>query len=246
MTNNLLTDVLSEPLNGATTAEIDISTGSGNLVIDTLPDGDDKLLSGALQYLEKQGRPTRGVSSDHGRAIFRLTGKDAGRPWLRFPWDACNGATEWQIHVNPAVSSDIAVHSGGGNVKVDLAALNIMRHLSAGTGGGNVEVTLPDNAQRLDVDVRTGAGNVVIEIGRGTRDRNTVNATSGAGNVTVCAPHGIAAKIYATSGLGKVVVDSPFGAIGRHIYASSDYDDAPNRVELTVKSGAGNVSVITE
>jgi hypothetical protein len=35
--------------------------------------------------------------------------------WLQ----ACNGATEWQIHLNPNVQADITAYSGGGNVNVN-------------------------------------------------------------------------------------------------------------------------------
>jgi hypothetical protein len=245
VTNNPLTDILSEPLNGVTTAKVEINTGSGNLAIDTLPSEEQVLVSGRLQYFEKQGRPTRSVSTDHDQAIFELKGKDAGRPWFRFPWADCNGATEWQIRLNPAVSSDITAHSGGGNVKLNLAGMTVICRLSADTGGGNVDVVLPDNARNLSADVRTGAGNVGVEVGSGTTGCNTVNASSGAGNVTVRVPRGVATRIHAHSGLGKVVVESPLSTIDGQTYESPDYDAAANKVEITVKSGAGNVSVNT-
>ena len=143
----------------------------------------------------------------------------AGQPWFRFPWAACNGATEWQIHLNPTVSSDITAHSDGGNVKLDLAGMAITR-VSADTGGGNMEVVLPDNAADLSVTAKSGAGNVVVHL-----------------------PSGIAARIHATSGLGKVIVDSWFSKIDKNTYQSPDYDGAANKVEITASSGAGNVSV---
>jgi len=223
VTNNLLTDSLSEPLDGLATATATISAGSGNLAIDALPDGAELLVSGTLQYFEKQGRPVRSVSSDRGQAAFVLNGKDAGRPWLHFPWDACNGATEWQIHLNGAVSSDITAQSGG----------------------GNVEVMLPDNAQELTASVRTGAGSVDVEIGHATMGSSTLTASSGAGNVTVCVPRGLAARIHASSGMGSVVVEPSFSQTDQHTFESPDYAAAANKVEITVKSGAGNVSVST-
>ncbi len=245
MAKKVLTYDLSEPLNGATTAKVDINTGTGNLTIDRLTDGEQMLASGTLQYFENQGLPTRSVSLDNGQATLALRGGDAGRPWFHFPWEACNGAFEWRIHLNPTVSCDLTAHSGGGNVKLNLAGLAVTR-LSADTGGGNMDVVLPDNAANLSATAKTGAGNVTVEVGSGITGRSTVSANSGAGNVVVRVPSGMAAKVHATSGLGKVIVDSRFSQLDGNTYASPDYDGTANTVEITVHSGAGNVSVSTK
>jgi hypothetical protein len=218
----VLIDNLSEPLNGATTARVDISVGDGNLMIDRLISGEQVLASGTLQYFENQGLPTRTLTSSNGQAILTLKRGGAGQPWFRLPWAACNGATEWQLHLNPAVSSDIIAHSDGGNVKLNLAGMALTR-VSADTGGGNMEVVLPDQAANLCVIAKTGAGNVVVSI-----------------------PSGVAARIHATTGFGKATVDPRFSKTDKNTYQSSDFDRAANRVEITVHSGAGNVSVDTK
>ena len=92
---------LSEPLDGATTVKVDINAGDGNLTIDRLTGGEQVLASGTLQYLENQGLPTRSVNTNNGQATLTLKASGAGQPWFQFPWAACNGATEWQIHLNP-------------------------------------------------------------------------------------------------------------------------------------------------
>jgi predicted membrane protein len=242
MSNNVLTDNLSEPLDGATTARFDINSDTGNLTIDRLSGGEQVLASGTLQYFENQGQPTRSVNRSDGQTALTLKGGGAGRPWFRFPWEACNGAYEWRIHLNPTVSSDITAHSGGGNVKLDLDGMAVT-HVSADTGGGNMDVFLPDNAADLCVAAKTGAGNVTVEIGSGTTGSSIVNAKSGAGNVVVRVPSGISARVHATSGLGKVTVDRRFIEIDNSTYQSTDYDDAANKVDITANSGAGNVSV---
>lgn len=198
----VLTDNLSEPLYEATTAKVEINAGDGNLTIDRITDSGQVLASGTLQYLEKQGLPTRSVNTSNGQATFTLKASGTGQAWFRFPWAACNGATEWQIHLNPTVASDITAHSDGGNVKLNLAGMAVTRVL-ADTGGGNMDVVLPDNAANLSVTAKTGAGNVTVEIGSGITGSNTVNARSGAGDVVVHVPSGMAARIHATSGLGK-------------------------------------------
>jgi hypothetical protein len=244
MAKNVLTHNLSEPLNGATTAKVNINSDTGHLTIDKLIGGEQVLASGTLQYFD-QGLPTRIRSSSNGQATLTLRGGGTGRPWFRFPWAACGGAYEWQIHLNPTVLSDITAHSGGGNVKLNLAGMAVT-HLSADSGGGNMDVILPDNAANLSATAKTGAGNVSVAVGSGIQGSNTVNANSGAGDVVVRVPSGIAAKVHATSGLGKVIVDSRFSKTDKNTYQSPDYDGAANKVEIAVNSGAGNVSVNTK
>jgi hypothetical protein len=251
MNTQILTENFYEPLNEATTANIDIHASDSNLTIDRLsaneqlPGGEQLLTSGTLQYFESQDLPTRRLESENGLATLTLRGSRARQPRFRFPWSACNGATEWQIHLNPAVPSDIIAYSGGGNVKLDLAGMAVT-HLSADTGGGNVDVVLPDNAANLNVTARTGAGKVNIEIGRGITGNNSINASSGAGEVVVGIPSGVQARIHVTTGLGKAIVDPQFSGIDKHTYQSSDFESAANTVEITAKSGAGNVIINTK
>ena len=236
---------LSEPLCGATTAKIDIDTASGNLTIDNLTGGEPVLASGTLEYVENQQMPTRSVDINNGRATLTLKSTCIGRPLFRLPWSACIAATDWQIHLNPSVQADITAHSGGGNVKLNLTDMTVT-HVMADSGGGNMDVVLPDQAANLSVTAKTGGGNVTVEIGRGITGSNMLDATSGAGNVEVRIPRGLAARIYATSGWGKEIVDPRFGNIDKHLYQSSDFDRAVNKVEITVQSGAGNVIVNTQ
>jgi predicted membrane protein len=242
---NMLTYTLSEPLNGATAAKINIHAGDGNLTIDWVSSGEPVLASGALQYFEKKGMPMRTLVEKDGLATFNLKGTGNAGPWFRFPWAACNGATEWQIHLNPTVLSDITADSAGGNIKLDLAGMSVAS-VSADTGGGNIDVILPDIVANLSVNANTGAGNVNVEIGSGISGSNIVKANSGAGNVTVRIPSAIPARIHATTGLGKVIVNARFSQIGNNTYQSSDFDRAVHKVEITLTSGAGNVSVYTK
>ena len=135
------------------------------------------------------------------------------------PWSACNGATEWQVQLSTSVSSDITVQSNGGNLKLNLAGMVVSR-ISAETGGGNIEVDLPGNGTNLNISARTGAGNVVVFI-----------------------PDGMSARIHATTGWGKAIMDPRFTLVDKTTYQSSDFDHAANKAEITLHSGAGNVSV---
>jgi len=43
--------------------------------------------------------------------------------------------------------------------------------------------------------------------------------------------------------MGKVIIDPKFTKVDDHTFQSPDYDSAVDKIEITVKSGAGNVSV---
>ena len=189
---------LSEPLDGATSATVTIDPGDGNLTLEKSASNEQMLASGTLQYYEKIGVPLSSLTTSNGITTFTLNAR-GGQPWLQLPWSACNGGTEWLIRLNPAVSYDITALTGGGNIKIDLTGLTVTR-LEAETGGGNMEVSLPDNAANLDVHAKTGAGKVTIDVGSSMTGSNTLNANSGAGEVTVILPKDIAARVKVSQG----------------------------------------------
>jgi predicted membrane protein len=227
----------SEPIGDAKNAKVDISTGSGNLTIDKLIGNEQLLASGTLQYFEKLGMPEKSMNSNNGLASLALRWNESRAP--------SNGAIEWQIYINPKVLSEISLQSGGGNVKLNLADLVISR-ISIDTSGGNIEAVLPDKAANLSLAAKTGGGNVTVDLGSGTTGSSTIDAHSGAGNLVVRIPSGIAARIHATTGLGKVIVPSNFIKMDDDTYQSTNYDNATAKVEVTIDSGAGNVEVSTK
>ena len=244
MAKNVLTKLISEPLCGANTVKVTIDPGDGNLTIDSLTGGVPVLASGTLEYLESQDLPIRSVNTNNGQAALTLKASTGKQSWFRLPWAACNGATNWQVHLNPTVIADINAHSNGGNIRLDLASLQVTR-VAVDNGGGNLDVTLPEHAANLDVMAKTGGGGVLVAVGRLTGS-NQIQATSGAGNVDISLPASTAARIHATSGMGKVMIDPCFSQIDKTTYQSPDYDHAADRVEITAKSGAGNVTVRTK
>jgi hypothetical protein len=218
-TGEVLTENLAEPLNGITAAQVEIDPGDGNLTIDWLTGGEPLLAGGTMQYLESIGVPARSLTIFNNQATFLLKAGESAQRWINLPWAACNGATDWHIHLIPGVLFDLTAHSDGGNLRLDLSGLALSR-LSADTGGGNVEVDLPDSASNLDVTAKTGAGNVIVRL-----------------------PDGAAALVHVTTGLGKAMVDPRFQQIDEVTYQTPGYTEAAQKVEITAESGAGNVEV---
>ncbi len=244
MSKKVLIQNLSESLGSIHTAKFDINTGTGNLTIEPLSNGDGLLASASLEYMEKQEPPAWSVDAQGSQATLTLKARGGRKPGFQFPWAACNGETNWQIQLNPTVKADVSACSGGGNVKVDLTGMKVSK-VSADSGGGNMNVILPDHAANLAVIARSGGGNVSVEMGSNTTGNNTLTATSGAGNVTVLLPAGIAARIHASTGMGKLIVDPQFRPVDKTNFETPGYDSAADKVEITAKSGAGNVKVTT-
>lgn len=180
----ILKENLKESLRGATAAKVDIDCGPGHLVVDRLADS-GLLAGGTLEYAEKQGKPARTAEVSNGQANLTLRPGGPLKSGFRFPWQACaGGAYKWEVNLNPAVPSDITVHSDGGNMNLGLGGMAVS-HLVADNAGGNVDVVLPENAVNLGASVRTGGGNLAVDVGKGVRGNNSLSAASGAGNVSV-------------------------------------------------------------
>lgn len=241
--SSVLTQDFLEPLNGVKTTKVEIDPGDGNLTIDELIRSEQELASGTLQYLENRDLPTHTVDTTNSPAILTLKAS-GGQPWIRLPWAACNSATDWQIHLNPRVISELTAHTDGGNINLNLTGM-IITYLKADTGGGNIEALLPDQVANLNTTVETGGGNIILSLGNSFTGRSAVRASSGAGDVTVRLPDDIAARIHASSGMGKIIIDSRFSKVDDTTYQSPDYESAINKVEITVESGAGNVTIET-
>lgn len=239
---NLISKNLAEPLDGATSAMVTIDPGDGNLTLEKDASNEQMLASGTLQYYEKIGVPLSSRSISNSISNFTLNAK-GGQPWLKLPWSACNGGTDWLIRLNPAVLYDIAALTGGGNVKIDLTGLTVT-HLAAETGGGNIEVFLPEKMTNLDVYAKTGAGKVTIIVGSTITGSNTINASSGAGEVNVFLPKAIAVRVKVLQ--GNVNVDPELIKIENAIYETIEYPNAMDKLEITVGSGAGKVNIIIQ
>lgn len=206
-------------MSGAAAMKVEINMSDGNLSIGSFSRGEQLLASGALQYLENQAQPTLKVETENGKSSLTFRSGAKGQPWLRLPWAACNGATDWLVRLNPALPCDLDARTGGGNVTLNLEG-TLLNSLAAETGGGNLDVTLPGGIDCLNVKAKTGAGNVTITI-----------------------PAGAAARILATTGIGTVLADARFSKSAKDTYETPGYASAAQKMEITLSTGAGNVVI---
>ena len=93
-----------------------------------------------------------------------------------------------------------------------------------------------------DLGVTVGVGTATVDLpGRG---RYSANIKGGIGPLHLRIPDGMAARIQANSGIGDVHVNGDFEHQG-DVYVSPDYETASNRVDVTISTGIGQVTVET-
>jgi hypothetical protein len=208
---------ISQPLGGASSANLDIGMGVGTLRLgaQATPDG---LLSGSItagprDQVEREFGVTNGV------ATFRLHSVSQGLGALPIG-PASRGELVWDLRLNPSVPLDLKLSTGAGTATLDLSQLTL-RSLEMSTGVGAATVTLP----------RAG----VLR----------ANISGGVGETTIAIPAGVAARIKASAGLGQVRVLGTFERQGE-LYVSPGYAEADARVELTISGGVGSITVTQE
>jgi hypothetical protein len=133
--------------------------------------------------------------------------------WGRAPFD-------WRVGLTAEVPIRLEVETGASDNELDLSSLRVT-DLRLRTGAAQSRVTLP-------------AAGV-------TR----VNAEGGAAQMRFRVPVGVAARITSAMAIGTTDVDTnrfPRTTDGRG-WASPDFDENPNRVEIAVRGGVGQVTI---
>lgn len=130
-----------------------------------------------------------------------------------------NGQRRWSVGINREIPLRLKVKTGASRALLDLSAMNLSR-LDLDTGASETTVTLPAAAGETLANVNTGVAAVYLTV-----------------------PEGVGAHIQADAGLAEVKVDeSRFPRQGNG-YASPDFENSQNRVEINVRVGVGSVHV---
>jgi hypothetical protein len=135
-------------------------------------------------------------------------------------WDWGRAPFDWRLGLTAEVPLRLEVETGASDNELDLSRLRVT-DLRLRTGAAQSRVTLP----------ATGV----------TR----VSAEGGASQMRFRVPAGVAARVTSTMAIGSTEVDT--GRFPRTrdgaAWASPDFDTNPNRVEIAVRGGVGQVTV---
>ncbi len=229
---------LTIPVGEARSAEIILDTGIAGANISVF-NGGPNLIEGTVSYVGEFSTRAEVAQSD---AQVRMGAE--GNGWFMNPanWGASFDLPPWQLGLNGAIPTELRVDSGTGALTLDLRGADLT-YLDVDTGTGAITARLPEGEYDTGVDTGTGSSQWYLpQSGRGEYKFDT-----GTGNVTLFLPDGMEARINFDGGTGRFSGDERFelieGEAGDGIWQTADYERAANRLDISIDSGTGNVSV---
>lgn len=208
---------LNIDLNGAGSASVQVSMGSGLLSVGSMSNS-TKLALGTLEYLRSV--PTLRQEVSKGQVASLDLSQQHGD--LDFGFLSSNQPLHWDVDLNKNVPTDLHVEQGTGNVTLNLQELKL-KSLNFDAGAGNSTITLPASAGVTSVEINGGVG-----------------------NITLIVPQGVETRLEVDSGIGNTSVDPRFVKQGESLYQTSGYsagDKGKNRLDIKLDQGIGNVDV---
>lgn len=213
----LIREEITQPLEGASRADVEIQSGVCDLRIGALAVG-DLLVDGSVSRWEGE-QISRSFQVDGGTARFRLCSASTPEVWLPGDWwDGRSFSRSWDLRLNRDVPTSLTVEAGVGRSEIDLSQTLVTR-VDLKTGVGDTTLILPESG-KMEVDVKRGVGRVVIKV-----------------------PESMAARIVIEGGLGSTQVAEDFVRQGEDNYVSPDYSTATNQADIQVDGGVGDVTI---
>jgi hypothetical protein len=235
----LVTERFSEPLEGATSADVTLDLDRYETTVSAL-EGATELIDAELTH--------------SGRVNFEATGGAARRVRLDYQstpsflvFDFENEPAEWHIGLAPGVPLVLGVDSGSGNATLDLTALDL-RELALNSGSGSVTVALPATAEAYAVQVEGGSGAQTIQVPIDAAGQ--LEYDGGSGSLRVEVANGAAVRVdVRDSGSGRVRVPSEWEEIesgddDEGIWQTPAYDAAEDRQLLIVVNDLGSGEIV--
>ncbi len=214
-TNVDRTETVSQAIDGAERATVDIRFGSGELNVAALASDSGQLVEGTADLSRGENlRQDYRKSGDAGYFTLESNGSWSSGPDFFFAPEKT-----WDLSLNRDLPLDLVVNAGAGQSMLDLVNLNL-RRLQIDGGVGQVTVKLPAKG-KYDVGVDGGVGQVIVIV-----------------------PEGLAARVTVDGGLGGVATQGSFRRDGDN-YLTGDYNTAENRATINVNGGVGQIVLKT-
>ena len=209
---------ISVPLDGVQTAELNFTASGGVLALGGgAPAGE--LLVGDFEGMAfPAAQFSAGMRTAGSRRALDVS--LLGSWEIPFPPSRSIASGHWSLRLADGVSTDLTVAGGATTLELDLRPLNVKK-LRVNLNAADIEVVLPANAGRTSVDFAGAAASLHITV-----------------------PEGVAAQIdFAGSASGADIDTARFAAQGSGRYASPDFENAANRVTISIDAGAGDITV---
>jgi hypothetical protein len=163
------------------------------------------------------GGITEEVNHISGKAFLKLNSPAD----VVFPgaWAGATNGLNWNVKLTNEIPLQLHFHTGACEARFNLSDLKVT-DLVIETGASSTEVDLPSNAGFTRVVVKSGAAEVKLHV-----------------------PQGVAASIHESSGLSGIKVDTSRFLQNGHDYESADYATATHKIEISYEGGVGSVEI---
>ncbi len=211
------------PLDGATSAAIDISLdagelwfGGGTMASGTVV-GRSELIQGRFE-LESETPPTLDYElSENGRE-----GRLSIRPSeSESVWSWSEPDQRWSIFVNPTVPTRLSVLVGTGDTELVVGGMRLS-----------------------NLRLETGAGDVTLDLSGDWQTNLDATLDVGVGDITILAPKELGVRIATDQGVGEVETTDFAARDGA--YVNQAYGRTAYQLEVNIVQGAGDIEIIAQ
>jgi hypothetical protein len=236
----LVTERFSDPLNGATSADVTLDLAQYATDISAL-EGSTDLIDAELTHSGRVSFDATGGAARRVRLAYQ-----SNPTFLVFDFDFDEPA-EWHIGLAPGVPLVLRVDSGSGSASLDLAELDL-RELALDAGSGAVTLALPAASEAYDVRLSGGSGAQTVQVP--TNAAGLVDYDGGSGSLRLEVAEGAAVRVEVRdSGSGRVRVPSEWeelesGDDDEGVWQSPSFDDSEDRQLVLVVSDLGSGDVV--
>ena len=235
---------LSESLDKAERARIDIAFPVGQASIKALAPGSPNLFEAELTYV---GEVDFNVSGGAERVISLRQRSSIASDFGALASKARD--LRWDIALARDLPIRLDIAAGVGEADIDLRGLTI-ESLRMATGVGKALVRLPAPGIPLAAKLRGGVGMTEVEIPAGAFGE--LDITGGLGGVNLSLSQDAAARVEARAGLGTIDLPPRFARVigdktakSPLAWQTADYADAERRIIIRYKGGVGRFRLET-
>jgi hypothetical protein len=244
---DIQTQQFAEPLDDATSAQLELNLSVGTVTINALKDSNE-LITADLRYI---GDVSFDVSSSNGTKIIVLSNESDtrwGTDYVGLSLADAFGEPDlrWNIGLSPEIPLDLRLNGGVGTSMIDLSGVQLSS-LSYHNGVGDSTVSLPGGS--YDVDVQGGVGGLTLRFA--SEAPIDANLKGGVGETTLVFPANAPVRLEVDGGLGGVNVPSHFTQVrggddsNSGVWESDSYAGASDAARITVdyEGGVGRLNV---
>ncbi len=247
------TDQIALPLPAdlSQTVHLTLTFGAGILKIHS---GSDALVTGTATYNIPDFKPA--VTSSGGdvrieQGNWHLNGlPDLSN--IKNEWDLSLGKVPLDLTISGGAYNatyqfgglaltNLTIKDGAAQSKLDFSSPNTteMALLSYETGVSNISLTGLANANFDSLDFNSGAGNYTLDFSGSLHRDASVNIRTGASNMTLIIPTGLASQVTVNGGLSNVAHDSSWTQ-SNNVYIQQG---SGMHLVIVVDIGAGNLTL---